>query len=256
MYLYRLLRLCIPVLFLLLTFRADGQVVNIERRRISTDTSGWFGSANLNFATSKTTKSILSLFAGGLLEYKAKNDKDLWLFITDFSLITGDNEDFSNSGFGHIRYNRKLNETFRWEFFAQVQYNGLTKIDTRALGGTGVRIKLTQYEQAKFYLGVAYMYEYEALIDSVDYNYDNRISTYFTFTLLPEETVSLTSTTYVQPKIIDFSDYRLTNETNLSLGITEKLMLNVTFKYNYDVVPPEGVPNTTYYFINGLQLSF
>jgi hypothetical protein len=160
MYLYRLLRLCIPVLFILLNFHVDGQVVNIERRRIATDTTGWFGSANMSFAGSKTTKSILSLFAGGLLEYKSKSNKDLWLLISEFSLISGDKEKFSNAGFGHLRYNRKLNETFRWEFFGQIQYNGLTKIDTRALGGTGVRIKLTQYEQAKFYLGIAWMYEY------------------------------------------------------------------------------------------------
>ncbi len=232
------------------------QVVNIERQRIVTDTTGWFGSANLSFAGSKTTKSILSLFAGGLLEYKPKSDKDLWLLISEFSLISGDNEKFSNSGFAHLRYNRKLNETFRWEFFTQVQYNGLTKIGTRALGGTGVRIKLTQYEQAKFYLGISWMYEYEELIDPVDFNYDNRLSSYFTFTLLPEESVVFTSTTYIQPKFADFSDYRITNETNLTLGVTKKLNLSVTFKYNYDVAPPEGVPTNTYYFINALEIQF
>jgi hypothetical protein len=256
MYVYRPLRIILSAILITWAFMLEAQVVNIERRRISTDTTGWFGSANMSFAGSKTTKSILSLFAGGLLEYKSKSNKDLWLLISEFSLISGDKEKFSNTGFAHLRYNRKLNETFRWEFFTQIQYNGLTKIDTRALGGTGVRIKLTQFEQAKFYLGIAWMYEYEELLDPVDFNYDNRLSSYFTFSLFPEESVVFTSTTYVQPKFADFSDYRLTNETNLSLGVTKKLHLNVTFKYNYDVAPPEGVPTSTYYFINGLELQF
>ena len=256
MYIDKPLRILLSAFLITCAFTLEAQVVNIERKRIATDTTGWFGSANLSFAGSKTTKSILSLFAGGLLEYKPKSNKDLWLLISEFSLISGDNEKFSNSGFAHVRYNRKLNETFRWEFFTQIQYNGLTKIDTRALGGTGVRIKLTQSEQAKFYLGIAWMYEYEKLLEPEDYNYDNRLSSYFTFTLLPEESVSFTSTTYVQPKFADFSDYRLTNETNLTLGVTKKLNLSVTFKYNYDVAPPEGVPTSTYYFINGLELEF
>jgi putative salt-induced outer membrane protein YdiY len=256
MYLQRPLRLWITALWMICASTIGAQIVNIEKQRIPADSTGWFGSANLSFAGSKTTKSIVSLFAGGQVECKSKSNKDLWLFISEFSLISGDNEKFSNTGFGHIRYNRKLNDAIRWEFFTQIQYNGLTKIDTRALGGTGLRFKLTPYEQAKFYFGLAYMYEYEKLLDPVAYHRDHRISSYFTFTLLPEETVSFTSTTYVQPLITDFSDYRITNETNLSLGITKKLQLNVTFKYNYDVAPPEGVPTNTYYFINGLELSF
>jgi hypothetical protein len=256
MYLLRLTRLCLPFILWIWIQPAYGQIVNIERRRIATDTTGWFGSANLNFAGSKTTKSIFSLFAGGLLEYKSKSDKDLWLLITEFSLITGNKEDFSNAGFGHLRYNHKLNSVVRWEAFAQVQYNGLTKINTRALVGTGARLKLTPYETAKFYLGLSYMYEYEELFEPVDYNYDHRLSTYFTFTLLPEETVTFSSTTYVQPKLINFSDYRLSNDTNLSVGITEKLTININFKYNYDVAPPEGVPTSTYYFMNGVTVSF
>ncbi len=248
-----------PLLIIFLTWFTPAvwaQVVNIERQRISTDTTGWFGSANLNFAASKTTVEILSLFAGGLVEYKSKSNKDLWLFISEFSLITGENQDFSNAGFGHLRYNRKLNDVFRWEAFAQIQYNGLTKIDVRNLYGTGIRIKLTSYEQAKFYLGIAYMYEYEKNIEPIDFHYDDRMNTYFSFTLLPEEDVTFQSTTYMQPRLDLWSDYRLTNETTLHLGITRKLNLNVSFKYNYDVFPPEGVPNSTYYFINGLALEF
>lgn len=234
----------------------EAQIVNIEKKRIATDTTGWFGTANVSFAGSKTTKSVVSFFAGTFLEYKSKSNKDLWLLISDFSLISGDEEKFSNAGFGHLRYNRKLGKSIRWEIFTQLQYNSLTKIGTRALVGTGPRFKLTDFEEAKFYFGVAYMYEYEELIDPFEILYQHRMSSYFSFTLSPEETVTFASTTYFQPLLNDYSDYKLTNETTLFLGITQKLSLNVTLKYNYDSVPPEEVPNTTFYFITGLELAF
>jgi putative salt-induced outer membrane protein YdiY len=234
----------------------DAQIVNIEKQRISSDTTGWLGSAGFSFSGSKTTKSILSLYANTRLEYKSKDTKDLYLLITAFSLVSGDNEKFSNAGFGHLRYSRKLGDVVRWEVFTQVQYNGLTKIDTRYLAGTGPRIKLTQYEKAKFYLGIAYMYEYQELFDPLVFENNHRMSSYFTFTLLPEETVSFQSTFYVQPLLGDFSDYTISTESNLSVDITRKLFLDISFKYNFDAFPPEGVPQTTYYFFNGIVLEF
>jgi putative salt-induced outer membrane protein YdiY len=235
---------------------AKGQIVNIEKQRIASDSTGWFGSANVSFSGSKTTKSILALSTGTFLECKSKSNKDLWLFITDLSFISADKEKFSNTGFGHIRYNRKLGKAIRWEFFTQIQYNSLTKIDTRILGGSGLRFKLTPYETAKFYLGIAYMYEYEQLLDPIVYHRDHRMSSYFTFTLTPEEQVTFMSTLYVQPLLTDPNDYRLSNETTLNVGITKKLSLKSSFKYAYDAFPPEGVPKSTYYFSNGLEVDF
>jgi len=232
------------------------QIANIEKRRISDSATGWFGSAYLNFAGSKTTKSTLNLSAGTLLEYKSKDSLDLWLLITDFGLISGDKEKFTDFGFGHLRYNHKFGPAIRWEAFTQIQYNSLVKINKRALFGTGPRFKLTKYENAKFYWGVAYMYEYEEVNDSTMLHQDHRISSYFTFTLLPEETVTFVSTTYAQPLIKDLGDFRILNETNLSLEISKKLTFNFSFRYAYDSQPPVEVPKNTYAFSNGLLLEF
>ena len=256
MYLFKIVRFSFPALFLFYCTVIDAQIVNIERRRIATDTTGWFGTAAASFSGSKSTKSILSVASTALLEYKSRSTKDLWLLITELSLVKSASEKFSNSGFGHLRYNRKLGNAVRWEIFSQIQYNSLTKIDKRILIGTGPRFKLTPYENAKFYWGIAYMYEYEELLDPLVYHKDHRGSSYFSFTLTPTETVSLISTTYVQPLLEDARDYRISNESTLILGITKKLNLNVTFKYAYDSRPPEGVPLNTYSFSNGIELEF
>ncbi len=256
MYNFKPIRLIIPALWLLCSVSASAQIVNIERQRISTDTSGWFGHAAGSFSGSKSTKSILSVSARTLLEYKSRSTNDLWLLITELSLIKSASEKFSNTGFGHLRYNRKIGKAIRWEVFTQIQYNSLTKIDKRILLGTGPRFKLTQFDQARFYLGVAYMYEYEELLDPLVYHKDHRASSYFSFTLTPAETVSFVSTLYVQPLLKDARDYRLSNESTLVLGITKKLNLNASFKYAFDSRPPEGVPLNTYSFSNGIELEF
>src|SRR5687768_5331685 len=234
MYFPKLKHTFILAFLLMEVLAANAQIVNIERRRISTDTSGWFGSAVASFSGSKSTKSILAVASTTLLEYKSRSTKDLWLLITELSLVKSASEKFSNSGFGHLRYNRKLGNVVRWELFTQIQYNSLTKIDQRILGGTGFRFKLTPYEEAKFYLGIAYMFEYEKLLEPELYHKDHRASSYFSFTLLPTETVSLMSTLYVQPLLKDARDYRISNESTLILAITKKLSLNATFKYSYD----------------------
>ncbi len=251
-------KLCLLGIVLLWTGQVVvfGQIVNIERQRISTDSAGWFGSASISFAGSKNTKETAALFTSTLLEYKSKSTKDLWLLISNLSLITGNQEKFTNAGFGHLRYNRKLGEAVRWEAFGQIQYNSLTKVDRRILLGTGPRFKLTQLDKAKFYLGVAYMYEMEDLIEPVISHNDQRISSYFSFTLLPEDEVTFTSTIYVQPLIKAPSDYRLSSETSLTLGVTKKLNLSMSLRYGYDAFPPEGVPRSTYSFANSIEVEF
>lgn len=251
-------KLCLSGIVLLWMGQATivGQIVNIEKRRIQTDSAGWFGSARISFAGSKNTKETLAFSTGTLIEYKSKSTKDLWLLISDLSLVTGNQEKFTNAGFGHLRYNRKMGDAIRWEAFTQIQYNSLVKVDQRFLLGTGPRFKLTQLDKAKFYLGIAYMYEREDLIEPIVVQQNHRMSSYFSFTLLPEEEVTFVSTTYIQPLLSDAKDYRLSNETSLDLGITKKLILSMAFRYGYDSRPPEGVPKSTYSFSNTLEVEF
>lgn len=242
--------------FIAFSCSLKAQIVNIEKLRIADDSTGWLGTANVNFAGSRSTKSYIAFSTGTLLEFKPKSNKGNWLFLTNFNVVSAEQEKFSNSGFGHVRYTHKLGKAIRWEAFTQLQYNSLTKIKQRAIAGTGPRFKLTQYENAKFYLGIAYMFEYEEDAEVFLVHRDSRLSSYFTFTLSPEETVSLTSTTYGQPLLGDFKDYRISNETSLSLDISKKLSFNASFKYAFDSRPPNGVPHNIYSFSNGLELAF
>ena len=100
------------------------------------------------------------------------------------------------------------------------------------------------------------MYEYEELSDPEITNKDNRLSSYFTFTLAPVKTISLRNTTYAQPKMEDFKDYRLANNTVLSFGITNNLRFTTVFSFLYDSRPPLDVPTINYQVKNGLNYTF
>lgn len=241
-----LLCLCLP---------AKGQIVNVEKERIaSRDSVGWFGDAGVNFTTTKQTKSYLQFGINTGIQRKGVNS--IILLLTDFGVVNAGGEDFVNNGFAHLRFNTRLSNVIRLEAFTQIQYNSLTKVDLRYIAGTGPRFKLTPYERAKFYWGVAYMFEYEELLDPSVTLRDHRISSYLSFTLAPEDNVKFISTTYAQPLIKDFTDFRILNENVLSLAITGNLSFEVLFQVSYDAMPPEGVPNVVYKSVNGLTYEF
>ena len=100
------------------------------------------------------------------------------------------------------------------------------------------------------------MYEYEEVSDPEILNKNMRLSSYFTFTLRPEKTVSFTNTTYAQPRIGNFSDYRLSNSAKLIFDITTKLKFVTDFNFLYDAFPPVDIPKVNYQVKNGLVYNF
>lgn len=233
---------------------SSAQIYNIERQRLITDTLGWAGNFGLSISASKFRSATFSTNAFSHLQYKTA--RDLYLFIVNYDIVSGGGETFDNRAYAHIRYNRKISELVRWEYFFQIQNNTQTKVQQRILNGTGPRFKLSTYEKAKFYWGIAYMYEYEITAEPEQTNKDHRLSSYFTFALMPEANVSLNNTTYVQPLIENFYDYRVANDTNLNFAINKRLIFSTMLTFLYDAEPPVEVPNLNYAVRNGLTYSF
>ena len=232
----------------------DAQIINMESKRIATDTLGFSGKMGISLSASRFTQSFVSADLSGQIQFKT--NRNLYLLVGDFQIVNAGGESFNNSGFGHFRYNRKLGDVIRGELFTQIQYISVTKITKRILNGAGLRFKLSEYETAKIYWGIAAMYEYEEVSSPKIINKDIRLSSYFTFTLAPVETISFRNTTYVQPKTADFKDYRLANNTVINFGITENLKFTTVFSFLYDSRPPIEVPTINYQVKNGLHYRF
>jgi len=231
------------------------QIINVESLRRISDTSKWSGAANLDIGLIKNTQSIFKITNKIRLQYNT--DKNLYLFINDLKLEQIEDNSFVNKGIQHLRYNRKLAERLKFEIFAQSQYDAVSDIKFRGLLGAGPRYKLSKSKDYRFYLGTLFMFEHEESSDeTIPILRDFRGSAYVSCSLYPLTNISIVSTTYYQPLLKQFSDYRISNETSLGIKILENLLFKISFTYNYDANPVIGIPNTQYELTNGIVYSF
>ena len=180
-----------------------------------TDTVGWSGSIALDFNLTRNVNDFFIISNDIHVQYKLTNH--LFLFKNHLRFVKIEGDDFSNNGITHFRYNYKWKPRIVAEAFVQGQYNKISKIDARYLVGLGPRFKLSNLENYKFYLGTLVMYEHELLTDGSDLAEDFRGSIYFSCSLYPNDVISFISTTYYQPLLSKFSDYRIANESSLGI---------------------------------------
>jgi outer membrane protein W len=229
----------------------QAQIINTESLRMVTDTTGWAGKVGLDVSLSKNTRSKFKVKNKIHLQYKTK--KHLFIFVNKIGFEQVDDEDFVNKGVQHLRHNYKINKKLSSEVFLQNQYNALYKIDFRELAGAGLRYKLTTSEKYKMYLGSVIMYEYEKTAgDIISYNKDIRNSSYLSFSFYFTKNLSMVSTTYYQPKLSNFSDFRIAHQSALKFKIAKNLSYKLSFNYSYDKFPVIGIPNEEYDISNGL----
>lgn len=240
---------------LLSSITVHAQVINIEDKRIKTDTVGWSGSGELSFYANKNNDMLISLQTDLHLQYKSK--KSLLLLLTDIATVqVNDNKSFVNSGFQHVRYNYKIRDRFVWEGFVQGQYNEPLAIDYRLLAGTGPRFKVYGTDTFRLYVASLYMYEIESNPGELDLQNNHRLSSYISFTVSPTDKFSLVSTTYYQPRIDDFTDRRISTTLDLKSYITDNLYMKINYNMLDDSAPAEGIVNTIYEFTAGIGLEF
>ncbi|HRN57801.1 MAG TPA: DUF481 domain-containing protein [Agriterribacter sp.] len=248
-------RIVFSLLLVTMYIPAGAQIVNVESRRIQTDTTGWAGSFGGNINLSKNVEQVFSAGAFAHLQYK--NSRNLYLFLGDYSFLKGAQKKYTDNTFFHLRYNHKFSNLTRWEAFTQLQTNKITKIDNRFLAGMGPRFKLSGSGMLHIYLGVLFMYEYEReLVDPPVAHHNIRNSSYLSFTLKPAATLELISTTFYQPRLDQWSDFRILNQESANLFITQKLSATVNWSYVYDQFPVEGIPRSNYTFSTGLKYAF
>jgi hypothetical protein len=231
------------------------QIVNIENSRMQSDTTGWMGSAGTSFSFVRNTAKITVINLNAHVQYKTK--KDLWLVIGHYGFLKGGSEKFVGNSFGHLRYNHKLNAWLRWEAFTQVQSNYITQIDSRYLLGTGPRVKLTDTKFFHLYAACLLMYEHEKERTKPPVIHDDiRNSSYISFTIRPNDNLEIISTTFYQPLLKKFKDYRILNESVLKAKTGKHFSLKIAYNYLNDRFPAGISPETTYELLTGLQYDF
>lgn len=237
----------------ILSIHLFSQIVNIESQRIHSDTTGWDGTLEAGFAVNQNNNLLISATTNAHVQYKTR--KDLFMVLGGWRFTNGGTSRFVNDGMVHIRYNRKFNSWLRLEVFGQVQYNELLNLRLRTLVGMGPRFKFVDKKFMHMYTGVIYMFEYEnqAITDTLEYN--NRLSTYLSWTIDPNPNFSFVATTYYQPKLTDWGDFRVSGNYALRFKAFKRLAFKIEFNFLFDTQPPAGINPFVFNGITGIVIN-
>jgi hypothetical protein len=154
---------------------------------------------------------------------------------------------FSSSGLLHFRrtYVASVGPVAP-EWYGQFNYDRSQLLTLRFVGGGGVRTSFARGEWGQFGAGSGVMLEHErlALPDTAVHPASTtalRWSNFLTLKMTPTETLVVSSTTYMQPDLGSFADYRALENLRISTSITAALSLTVSFDLRYDSRPPDGI---------------
>ncbi|MEL6132472.1 MAG: DUF481 domain-containing protein [Bacteroidota bacterium] len=248
----------------------QAQVVNTEKLRTDDRDKNFLTDINLTLgASSNKAGQTLRYGFRARLEYLYDRQKLLLFGGADLTQFTSRSVDatpvnFTNKQYAHLRYNYDFTPTITGEAFSQYQFDQIQLIKNRVLSGVGSRFRVAESDSFSLYLGLIYMYEYEEEFQNTtepkptlrdEINRDHRLSTYVSLAFLIQDYVSINHVTYYQPRVDQFSDYRILSETELDIAVNENISLTTYFQYIYDSRPPDPVvPRTMYSITTGLGI--
>jgi hypothetical protein len=140
----------------------------------------------------------------------------------------------------------RVNNWLTWETFGQVASDQFKDLQLRGLAGTGARIAILDGAAVSAAVGLAYMFEHEAVTQegtdaTLDSN-NHRVSSYITGRFAVSDRTFLGNTTYYQPRVdAVLDDFRVASDTSLSVELGKKLALTFSIRVAYDHAPPEGI---------------
>lgn len=249
------MRYIISLILCLVLGYLPAQIVNIEDRRSNqADSIALYELLELGVDWRKDKREILNINVGAQVEFQHQNRS--FISLTKFNYSRIDGENYVNSGFQHLRYNQKWNKWLTYEAYGQVQYNEQLYLKLRALLGTGVRMAIISRGNQHIYTGVSYMYEYNEETVGEQVHQDNRLSSYLAFSVWPIPTIKIASTTYYQPLLSDFSDFRLTTQTKAIFDVSTRMKLTTTFSLQYDSRAPVEKVKLVHRLRGGIRYEF
>jgi len=182
--------------------------------------------------------------------------QDTYLIFGSQDLTRLNEEIISKNWLIHARYTRTISEVVKLEVFTQAQSNRVLGIEIRQLNGVGPRIKLFGTKGLTTYSGTMYMLEYQKFFGlDEELIAKHRISSYLSVQAsFPSGAGELTSVTYFQPRLSDFSDLRLSNQTSLTFNITSKIAFINSLNLIYDSRPAQNISKFNFMVDNGIRI--
>ncbi len=215
-------------------------IINAERLSNGTDSTIY--AIAFSYAGTRGNSNVDQLdIAPTIVLMRKKNTYQLF---GGYNVLSDSDKGILNSGFVHIRHNYILTERIRTFEFYQIQFNEVLLLTKRQVFGAGLRLGLVAKDSLKFDIGLGLMREVEILNKTTLLPGEPSETKYYRATCLTSfkwiisRTVQLNDVVYYQPYLKDFADYRLLNDFNLVVSITDHFKLITALTTRYDSQPP------------------
>ncbi|MEX0822934.1 MAG: hypothetical protein WD008_01020 [Balneolaceae bacterium] len=251
------MRLLITVFLLLIPSLLSAQVLNVEKVRSDSDSTGWTGEVAVDFSINKFNERIIKL--GNEANAAYFSDNHSYLLLSSLELVNVDGNSLISNGYVHFRTTFLRKKTFSPELFLQYQYNDNYGLQNRALAGAGIKYSFLSRPKLTGHFFTGLMSETEEWGLENNQTVTNQFIKSTSNIVLRGELrsgVSLLVIGYYQARPDRFFQPRVTSENQLNLPISERLTFRVSFVTTFDVDPIIDVPKLTYELKNGLVLSF
>ncbi len=249
---------CILLLLLISTFCYSQTIINAERLGGGADSTIYAFSLLYNGTKGNSNTDQLNISPAIILVRK-KNEFKLF---GDYSLLSSSGKGLLNSGFVHLRHNFKLSHGIKTFEFYQIQFNDVLLLSKREVFGAGLRFSLLNHDSLKSDIGIGLMSEKEILNESTLMSGELSVTDYYRATSvgsikwLISKTIKIDNVIYYQPYLKDFADYRLLNEFNLSVSLTDNFQLITSITTRYDSKPPGSLVSLDNAISFGINMKF
>lgn len=241
-----------------LSFQSQA-IVSMEDIHLGKPPDGFGGLFELGLDLQRGNTEETGVSSGLKLQWTQDKTTDFVLVNYDYGENAGVKN--TNKGFAHYRHIQQVDSTLAWEGFTQFSFNEFTNLTLRALAGGGVRLALGEITNKRaFLLGLGAFYEHEELDtqfpDEADTEDTLRANTYLVIKYQFNAHVSFVSTTYFQPSLEHFSDFRAIEDLSVVSKLSDVLSLKVGFDIAHDSEPPRDVKMTDSTLKLGIGVNF
>lgn len=139
-----------------------------------------------------------------------------------------------NNLFSHYRLIKEKNSKHSYEFFIQNESDTFKDLKNRFLVGLSKRKNNLIVNTFRITLGLGLMTEYEQYTNQNSATHALRMTNNFIATKDLNKNLFLYWINYYQPKLSNFSNYRILSILELKNEITKQIALSTILKYDYD----------------------
>lgn len=225
---------------------AHAQIVNVQGALAQAPAEdGVSGQADLKLSWREGNNPLFDVGGSGVV--LVRRGELLWLGLARGQYGTSRGLTLTKKTFEHARVRASLGERWRWEAFAQHEYDEFRRLSFRALLGSGPAHQIVERDAVAILAGAAYMIERERIDeragtdDAGDSATAHRASLYVTGRQSLGAGVAIVQTAYAQPRLDEPSDLRLLGELAVVSKLSEHIALKDSFTVAYDRSPPDEI---------------